>query len=216
MKFCQKCGNEMDDKAILCVNCGTPTKQQKQFYKKWWFWVIIVIVVIIAASASGEGEESNNNSSASSPTQSTSSEITSSSVSSKEESSKESVSSTPKEPSKKEYKKSCKKVSYKSIARNPAKYIGENIYFKGKVMQVSESSWSKTTTYLIQVTKGEYDIWDDITYVTYTVKDGEDKILEDDIVKFYGECKGDYSYTTVLGASSTVPKIEAKYIEIVS
>ncbi len=85
MKYCQKCGNEMDDKAILCVNCGTPVKQQKQFYKKWWFWVIIALVIIIGASSSG-GEENKDK------TNSSSSQTTVSSASEKKEtSSKEKI-----------------------------------------------------------------------------------------------------------------------------
>lgn len=72
MKFCQKCGNEMDDKAILCVKCGTPQKQKKPIFKKWWFWVIIVMVIVIGASASG-GEETGGEKTNSSSVQSTTS-----------------------------------------------------------------------------------------------------------------------------------------------
>ncbi|MBE6787176.1 MAG: zinc-ribbon domain-containing protein [Ruminococcaceae bacterium] len=84
MKYCQKCGNEMDDKVILCVKCGTPVKQQKQFYKKWWFWVIIAVVVIIGASASG-GEEGKDNTNSSTTQSTVNSSSVQSQTSSKEE-----------------------------------------------------------------------------------------------------------------------------------
>lgn len=60
MRNCPKCGNEVDDKAILCVSCGTPLKVKKPIFKKWWFWVIIVIVVIAITSATG-GSDTNSN-----------------------------------------------------------------------------------------------------------------------------------------------------------
>ncbi len=53
---CKKCGQEIDKKAVICVNCGCKIK--KPIFKKWWFWVIVVFVVIIVGSAtSGTGEE---------------------------------------------------------------------------------------------------------------------------------------------------------------
>ena len=67
MKFCAKCGKEIDDKAILCVNCGTPLKVKKPIFKKWWFWVIaVVLIIVIGASAGGSN---NTNSSSDSKTQ---------------------------------------------------------------------------------------------------------------------------------------------------
>lgn len=53
---CKKCGQEIDKKAVICVNCGCKIK--KPIFKKWWFWVIVVFVVIIVGNAtSGTGEE---------------------------------------------------------------------------------------------------------------------------------------------------------------
>ena len=55
--FCKNCGKEVDDKAIICVNCGTSLKPKKPIFKKWWFWVIVVFLffgVIGAAASSGE------------------------------------------------------------------------------------------------------------------------------------------------------------------
>lgn len=116
---------------------------------------------------------------------------------------------------KEKYIAACNEITYKDLARQPEKYKGKQLCFKGEVAQVSEPLFGKSITYLIQVTCGEYGFWDDTVYVTYTLPDGAPKILEDDIVMLYGECDGDYSYTSVLGARITVPYIKAKYIDIV-
>ena len=58
---CKKCGQEIDKKAVICVNCGCNIK--KPIFKKWWFWVVAVFVVIIIGSAtSGTSEETVGNS----------------------------------------------------------------------------------------------------------------------------------------------------------
>lgn len=109
----------------------------------------------------------------------------------------------------KQYKKKCKWISYKKLARTPDKYEGKKVKFTGKVIQVIEDTYS--TSYRIEVTKGSYGIWDDVVYVEYDGNPSK-RILEDDIVTFYGEFDGLYSYESVLGASITVPSVEAKYI----
>ena len=54
----------------------------------------------------------------------------------------------------------------------------------------------------------------DTIYVTYIPEDGEDKILEDDIITIWGTSEGDYSYTSVMGSTITLPHIYAEYLEI--
>lgn len=109
----------------------------------------------------------------------------------------------------KQYKKKCKWIPYKKLARTPDKYEGKKVKYTGKVIQVMESTYSNS--YRIEVTKGSYGIWDDVVYVTYYGNSSK-RILEDDIVTFYGKYDGLYSYESVLGASVTVPSVDAKYI----
>lgn len=56
--FCNKCGNEVDEKAVTCPQCGVSLnkkKAKKPIFKKWWFWAIVCVAVIaIASSSSGE------------------------------------------------------------------------------------------------------------------------------------------------------------------
>ena len=111
------------------------------------------------------------------------------------------------------FKNACKTYNYKKIARNPNKYIDKKMKFTGKVVQVSEG-WFNTVTIRLNVTKNKYGFYDDTVYCTYTYKEGESKILEDDIITVWGTCKGDTTYTSVLGASITIPKLEIEYFKI--
>lgn len=70
-----------------------------------------------------------------------------------------------------------------------------------------EPTWGDTVEYRIAVTKGDYGYdYDSVIYVTYARAEGESRILENDIVTFYGTCDGIYSYTSALGERSPFQK----------
>ena len=54
--------------------------------------------------------------------------------------------------------------------------------------------------------------YDHIVYVTASGVKTAGKILEDDMVTVYGKCSGETTYESVMGASITLPSVEAKYI----
>lgn len=113
------------------------------------------------------------------------------------------------------YKTKCGTYSYKEIARNPDKYEGKYMKFTGKVVQVQEAeSFLYYSVYRISVTNNGYGYYDDTVYVTCDNYGEGDRILEDDIVTFYGECKGVKTYETVMGANITIPWVEAEFIEL--
>lgn len=117
--------------------------------------------------------------------------------------------------SKSAYMTKCKSVSYKELARNPKKYEGQLIKFTGEVIQVQEAqSMLYYNVYRIDVTYKGYGYYDDTVYVTYDGYGSDERILEDDIVTFYGEFKGLKTYETVMGASVTIPHVEAEYIVV--
>lgn len=113
-----------------------------------------------------------------------------------------------------EFKESCKNYSFEELARNPDKIEGTNVKITGEVIQALYGSDSVDLR--INITKeGTYTTYyTDTVYVVYYPEDGEDKILEDDIVTVYGTAQGDYSYTSTLGAKITLPLIYGKYVTI--
>ena len=112
-----------------------------------------------------------------------------------------------------DYKAACKKVAYEDIARQPDKYIDQDVVFTGEVVQVDKISGNSYYA-RVNVTKDEYGFYDDTVYITFTLTDGSPKILEDDIVTFYGVCTGEASYTSVFGQQITIPSGDVAYIDI--
>lgn len=114
----------------------------------------------------------------------------------------------------KEFKEKCKTYTYQQIARNPEKFKGTNVKLTGEVIQALYGSDSVDLR--VNITKeGTYSTWyTDTVYVVYDTEEGEDKILEDDIITIYGTSLGDYTYTSTMRAPVTLPLIDGKYITI--
>ena len=49
-------------------------------------------------------------------------------------------------------------------------------------------------------------------YVRFKPEKGADKLLEDDKVNVYGECRGELSYESTFGQVITIPSMRAEYI----
>ena len=106
---------------------------------------------------------------------------------------------------------SCEHISYDELSRNPDEYKGEMVKFTGEVVQTIEGSGISAMR--VDVTKGSYGIYTDTVYVVY-VEDPSNRVLEDDIVSFYGMYDGLYSYQSVMGATITIPKVIANIVDI--
>ncbi len=106
---------------------------------------------------------------------------------------------------KQEYIDSCEKVNYSDVERNPRQYKKKLIQITGTVIQVKEGWFGSVT---LRVKQYDGNVW----YVTYNrTDDSESRILEGDLLTFYGECTGVESYTTILRSTVTIPAMEAKY-----
>lgn len=193
------------------------TTAKKPWYKKWWIWVIVAVVVIGGLGSSLSEKNSNKKdtpaSSAVTKDKNTATETT------KEET------QTPTESPKaleKKFKNSCDTITYKKLARNPDKYKGNNFKITGQVIQVLDSdSWfDDSTTLRINITPEENEfadggvLWSDTIISAVTIPDGEDRILEDDVITFWGTCEGAYTYESVLGSNVTVPRVDIQYYKI--
>ena len=100
-------------------------------------------------------------------------------------------------------------VAYRDVARNPDSYKGSRLTFTGRVLQVQESA---SGNIMRLATDGEYD---DIVLVAYSsTLLGGTRVLEDDNVTVNGMCSGLTTYTTVLGASVSLPGLAAEAITI--
>lgn len=202
------------------------SKPHKPWYKRWWIWLLmglgtIVLLfnmtctcaIIMPSSSSGSSSNTkiteSNNSAVIKETTST-------------EKATEKATESPKEIEE-AFKSSCTEIDYKTLSRNPDKYKGDNFVITGEVIQVLESdSWfNDTTTLRINITKEELEyldepLWSDPIIATVTIPNGEDRILEDDIITFWGTCDGLYTYQSILGQSISVPKIDIEYYQIES
>lgn len=112
-----------------------------------------------------------------------------------------------------EYKKNCQTYDYKTIFRYAEDYKGKDVKYTGKVVQVIEGY--TMTSYRVNVTKDKWGYYDDTVYVTFYDSNGNTpRILENDIITFYGTLGDLYTYETVMGASVTIPSVLATYIDI--
>ena len=111
------------------------------------------------------------------------------------------------------FKASCQNIAYDDVARNPDNYITQRLHIYGQVIQVQDQG-SDVILRIATKDSGYGNYYDDVYLVQYTYKDGDPRLLEDDMVDVYGYCAGSYTYTSVLGASVTVPSMLASYIDI--
>lgn len=102
-----------------------------------------------------------------------------------------------------EYISQCQTVKYSDVERNPDNYKDAQIKISGKVIQVSEGLFDSVTLRI----SSNGNIW----YVTYSREENESRILENDYITAYGICKGVKTYTTITGASVTIPSMSMEY-----
>ena len=133
---------------------------------------------------------------------------------SQEKAKREAEEKAKKEKEEADFKASCQTYTFEQIARNPDNFKGTKVKVTGEVIQVLYGYDSVDIR--MNITKeGTYSTYyTDTIYVTYTPEEGEDKILEDDIITVYGTSQGDYSYTSTIGAQVTLPLISGKYITL--
>ena len=108
-----------------------------------------------------------------------------------------------------QYKALAKTISYDSLARNTEAYIGKAVYYyKGQVIQVVEGRGLRAKL-RVNVTPDGYGGFTDTVLVNY---EGP-RLLEGDIVRFWGTVEGRYKYKAVLGQTITIPEITAVILD---
>ena len=98
-------------------------------------------------------------------------------------------------------------ITFDNLARNPNNYIGSLVMFSGTVLQVNELTGEIQLRFAINGDSNQ------VVYVYFVDSLVSERILDNDILTVYGEGKGLHTYTTILGASVTLPLISANIID---
>ena len=207
------------------------TKDGKPIYKKWWFWLIIAIVVIIVATGNSESNSSTKNKSETktetkkesvadkkerlkkeaeekAETERVAKEAEEKAQAEKAAAEKAAQEAAAKAAAEKAAQESADKdpntyqsLPYDEMARNGDNHKGEKLQINGKVIQVMDSD--DGTAHLRVATRDGYD---DVYYIEIPASQWKThRLLEDDVITFYGNVYGLYSYDSTMGGKITVP-----------
>ena len=102
-----------------------------------------------------------------------------------------------------------KTISFDKLNKNPDRYKGEYVKYKGEIVQIMEGDG--ITAIRLSITQTSYG-WSvsDIIYVAYV---GYTDFVDEDVVTIYGEVGGSYTYTSQAGWDITLPLVVADSIE---
>lgn len=107
------------------------------------------------------------------------------------------------------YINSCAIVPVDDLLRSPESHKMQDVTFSGSVFQIVKQEDDGNTSFLLD-TGGD----NGIIYVLYKRNPGDNRILENDSVTIYGMFYLLDTYTSVLGADRTVPRIGAKFLTL--
>lgn len=100
-------------------------------------------------------------------------------------------------------------ITYDDLMRNNENYVGQIVHYTGKVLQVQKIDGDSYVMRIAVTEKSFY--YDDAIYVNYAGS----RILEDDIVEFWGKVVGLKEYAAILGNSVTIPEVDALIVKVV-
>ena len=233
---CEECGKEISDKAASCPNCGAPVastnnitipkqfrdKPPKEKKKTNWLKILLIVIVvyIVLGCVSGAfGGDSDEGTSLESNTQ----EINNiSNEDSDSETNELDAQDSATAMSKEDFIASCREFNYKTIARNPDEYIGQNFAVDVKIFQTANGKWyTDYDVYYKAYTNDEYDLWmgDFIYIIDCQDKDSEThiKVLDDDIIRVYGTFNGMLeSQNSITGTTNDEVALNMYYCELLS
>jgi PKD repeat protein len=112
-------------------------------------------------------------------------------------------------------KNNAQNISYDDLFRYNEKYIGDIVYFRGKIIQVMPVSDGAADEYFFRVAtkKSEYSGYaNDIIFVYYKGS----RFLEGDTIDLWARVVGLRTYTALMGNEVTVPELDALNVELVS
>lgn len=114
------------------------------------------------------------------------------------------------------FKASTREIPADELKKDPAGLKGARIYSRGEVFQYDSRTGLTSMLVNVRVTNpGQYEFWTDPVLLRLEAATQGTGIDEDDIVEFWGEVDGPYSYSTAVGGTNTVPAIKLKYIRLI-
>ena len=210
-------------------------KDKKPFFKKWWFWAIIAVVVIIGSTGNSESNSSTDNKNETKTVAKKESvadkkerlkkeaeeeaeaerswkeaaikvdEAIAKQAAEKAQAEKQAAEKAAKEAADRD-PNSYQALPYEEMARNGNNHKGEKLQITGTVIQVTDSADGGAT--LRVATNGNYD---GIYIVQISKNEWQShRLLENDVITFYGYVYGLYSYISVMGGQITVPALIVK------
>lgn len=106
-------------------------------------------------------------------------------------------------------------MPYKDLYRDIEANKGKKVHYKGKVVQVIDGYIAQ---YRVNITEDKYGYWNDTVLISDVGKtlDSEQhpKILDEDIIEFWGTVLGEASYESTIGAKISLPEITVQKIEL--
>jgi uncharacterized membrane protein YcgQ (UPF0703/DUF1980 family) len=107
-------------------------------------------------------------------------------------------------------KAEAKTIPYENLVRNPNSYMGAKIKYTGRVLQVVEDN-GFAVRLRVNVTNSSGN--DGAVIIDYNANIVSSRILENDIITFYGKFNFLTNFETVLGAEVRIPWISVDIIE---
>ncbi|MBR3553245.1 MAG: hypothetical protein IKN72_07630 [Clostridia bacterium] len=210
--YCQQCGAKNDRHATICQQCGSyfSPKARNRNWKN--ICIVLLSISVVVSSFFAYRISSNLRKSDKLPSNETNAPLSTGATSTDNTTTESTTTSSPITEtsfSAEEYKAQCKYIPYLELARNPSSYEGQNVYFRGKIQQVVNED-VLFRAYLVYT---DYENFDDTILIACKTNADEERLLEDDIIEFWGEYTGLYSYVSVLNQKITVPSVACYFIE---
>lgn len=233
---CPNCGKQCVDQAVKCPKCGAALTPQSQPInnqqpapagaypaakkKKLPVWAIVLIVIGAIVIVGVIGNLANGGDSGKQPTSPTAQDKVESKDDDKKDDEKVSSEESKPQESKEDYIKSAKEIAYKDLAREPDQYKGQRIKITVQISQIISGGLFTSGGYRCyeDYDLGKGDTWlKKEWFVDYKLPEGASKILEDDVITFYGEFDGTTEMERALtGTKDEVPVLKAVYYDLVS
>lgn len=219
--LCPKCRNEIQENSKFCNVCGKKVNQSNNWLKIIILIFLITIFCTISIFLSNLFLNKDNKNHKNSKNKENA-EITTSSIqeTSTEETTTEQETTIEEDIESQEFIDNYFKnmvdmvrdgfdngITYDNLARTPDDYLLKYVTFSGVILQVIEEG--DYSGYRVAID----DDYDKIVLIIIPNKLLEERLLENDNIKFYGYSSGLYSYESTLSSVVTIPSITCSIID---